>query len=95
MAQISIVTDQNERGNELLILKKARGKINLSEIEDLLRYENGGQYQGQYIIAINATENTCGAQWEDGLEEKGDTVVLQLVELDWGFCPVCGKEMEG
>lgn len=75
----------------VLNLKKKRGKISLSEIEDFLRYESGGQYHGHYAIIINAIESTCGGSgWIDDIEPAGDCVTLYPLE-EQSYCPCCGK----
>lgn len=78
-------------GNCTLWVRKVRGKLTVSEIEELLLYEGNGLYSGQWIIHINASESGCGnSGWDDGAEPKGDTVMLiQILEQE--SCPICGK----
>lgn len=104
---ISFESEKNEHGNWLLRIKKSRGKFTLDEIADLLRYENHGNYQGNYAMFINAGEATCGGSgWDDGTEPKGD--VVELYELhseeicplcfemlpDPDYCPECGTKLK-
>lgn len=76
-------------GNSLLLVEKARGKLNLQEVADHLRYD--WRLQGHYVMLLNATENTCGADWDPFEEEKkGDIWELYRVE-EAEKCPVCSK----
>lgn len=87
---ITFEWDKNIYGKSVLVIRKARGKLTLSEIEELLRYENRGAYNGRYAILVNCAEATCGgAGWGDETEQRGDTVALCEISANED-CPVCG-----
>lgn len=76
-------------GNYVLLIEKKRGKLNLDEIGDFLRYSPSGIYQGNYVAIIRATEATCGVPgWMDDEVPYGDQVELYQVEPGES-CPVC------
>lgn len=79
-AKIEAMWDQDAFGNHLLIISKKRGKLNLEEVGDFLRYSTSGRLQGHYVVVINATEATCGAQWGFDEAPQGDTWELYQVE---------------
>lgn len=91
-AKIEAMWDMDGRDHPVLVLEKKRGKINLAEVEDLLRYSKNGAFQGNYVLLIRAGEATCGGSgWIDDLEEpKGDQWALYQVEAEEP-CPVCGQ----
>lgn len=89
-AKIEAMWDQDAFGNHLLIISKKRGKLNLEEVGDFLRYSTSGRLQGHYVVVINATEATCGAQWGFDEAPQGDTWELCQVE-EGERCPVCSK----
>ena len=83
--------DTNAYGQSVLLIEKQRGKLNLDEIGDFLRYSPLGIYQGNYVAIIRATETTCGGDgWMDDEVPKGDQVELYQVEPGES-CPVCGN----
>ena len=86
-AKINTQWDEDIYGNSLLLVQKNRGKINLDEVT--LRYD--WRLQGHYVMILNATEATCGADWDFFEEEKkGET--WELYKVDEGEkCPVCNK----
>ena len=61
-AKINTQWDEDIYGNSLLLVQKNRGKLNLDEVEDALRYD--WRLQGHYVMLLNATEATCGADWD-------------------------------
>lgn len=78
-AKINTQWDEDIYGNSLLLVQKNRGKLNLDEVVDALRYD--WRLQGHYVMLLNATEATCGADWDFFEEEKkGDTWELYRVE---------------
>lgn len=88
-AKINIQWDEDIYGNSLLLIQKNRGKLNLDEVVDTLRYD--WRLQGHYVMILNATEATCGADWDFFEEEKkGETWELYRVE-EGEKCPVCNK----
>lgn len=86
---ISVQGSYDRNGEPILRIAKKRGKLTLGEIEDILRYENGQQRCGYYLIILNCTEATIGA---NGLFEEedppGDSVDLYRIE-EGDACPVC------
>lgn len=56
--KISIEWDEDIYGNSLLLVRKNRGKLNLDEVLDAIRYD--WRIQGHYVMILNATEATCG-----------------------------------
>lgn len=91
-AKLRAQWDMDVHGQSVLLIEKKRGKLNLDEIGDFLRYSPGGIYQGHYVAIINATEATCGASgWMDDETPQGDAVELYKVE-DGETCPVCQHE---
>ena len=90
-AKVTAMWDMDGRDHPVLVVEKKRGKINLAEVEDLLRYSKRGAFQGNYVLLIRATEATCGGSgWMDEEEPKGDQWVLYRVEQGEP-CPVCSR----
>ena len=89
-AKINTHWDEDICGNSLLIVEKGRGKLNFDEVADLLRYD--WRLQGHYVMHINATEATCGVDWDPfgETERKGDLWELYRIE-EQEKCPVCNK----
>lgn len=98
--------EKNIYGSSVLIIRKSRGKLTLQEIEELLRYERGGIFNGRYAILLNCSEATCGgAGWGDETEPRGDIVELCEVQSeeecpickamlpDKDYCPHCGESL--
>lgn len=105
---ITVKRYQDTYGQDVLLVEKKRGKLNLDEVEDLLRYSERGMRQGCYVMIIRATESTCeGAGWMDEVEPKGDTWELYQVEQEepcpvcrelipaYQWCPECGASLIG
>ncbi len=107
-AKIEAMWDCDMHDNSILVLEKKRGKLNLSEVGDFLRYEKSGSFQGHWAMIINATEATCGGSgWMYEEEPKGDQWELYRVEqgepcpvcrklappFEW--CPMCGESLTG
>lgn len=91
-AKLTAQWDEDVYGQSVLLIEKKRGKMNLDEIGDFLRYSPGGMYQGHYVAIINATEATCGVSgWMDDGKSQGDSVELYKVE-EGEPCPVCRHE---
>lgn len=96
-------------GKSVLHVEKKRGKLNLEEVGDFLRYSEYGSLQGVYVALINAQEATCGGSgWiYDTEEQKGDLLDLYKVEQgepcpvcakvtpDFQYCPECGAPLQG
>lgn len=61
-AKINTHWDEDIYGNSILVVEKGRGKLNFDEVADLLRYD--WKLQGHYVMLINATEATCGVDWD-------------------------------
>ena len=78
-------------GRMYLKISKARGKLTLEEIQDLLLYENNQKLCGHYAILLNCSEETIGG---NGVylekDSKGDSVGLYQIEQE-GTCPLCGE----
>ena len=90
-AKIEAMWDMDGRDHPVLVLEKKRGKINLAEVEELLRYSKSGAFQGNYVLIVRAGEATCGGSgWMDEEEPKGDQWVLYKVEQGEP-CPVCSR----
>ena len=90
-AKIEAMWDYDMHDNSILVLEKKRGKLNLDEVGDFLRYEKSGSFQGNYVLIIRATEATCGGSgWMDEVEQKGDQRELYRVEQGEP-CPVCSR----
>lgn len=89
-AKINTHWDEDIYGNSILVVEKGRGKLNFDEVADLLRYD--WKLQGHYVMLINATEATCGVDWDPfgEIEKKGDTWKLYRIE-EQEKCPVCSK----
>lgn len=66
--KISTEWDEDIYGNSLLLVRKNRGKLNLDEVLDAIRYD--WRIQGHYVMILNATEATCGVGWDLFGEEK-------------------------
>lgn len=91
MKGITVEWGKDFAGNNTLLIMKARGKLTISEIEELLLYEGNGAYSGQWVIHINASESAYGGSgWDDGTAPKGDAIMLLQI-LEQESCPICGK----
>lgn len=84
----------DRRGKNMLVLRKARGKFTLKEIEEILLYECRGAFNGRYALVVNTTENAAGgAGWGDEIEYPGDMV--ELYPFDNGEdCPICNEMLQ-
>lgn len=93
-AKIEAIDNVDMFGDSVLTLTKKRGKLNLEEIGDFLRYSTYGMYQGDWVIVIRAGEQTCGGSgWDlDMKKDPGDEVDLYKLEQQEA-CPVCRKEL--
>jgi hypothetical protein len=91
---ISVERTRNYRGQEIVRVRKQRGRLTLEEVQDALRdqklnAENWNQpFFGHYAIILHCQEES-GAGYLDEDEPEGDTVELYQLE-DSGDCPVCG-----
>lgn len=108
-AKLKAWWDEDVFGKSVLRVEKKRGKLNLEEVGDFLRYSEYGLLQGVYVAMINAQESTCGGSgWIDEMEErKGDILDLYKVEQgepcpvcakvtpDFQYCPDCGAPLQG
>lgn len=108
-AKLKAWWDEDIFGKSILRVEKKRGKLNLEEVGDFLRYSEYGLLQGVYVAMINAQESTCGGSgWIDEVEEnKGDMLDLYKVEQgepcpvcakvtpDFEYCPECGAPLQG
>ncbi len=107
-AKVEAMWDMDGMDHPVLVVEKKRGKLNLAEVEDLLRYKKSGAFQGNYVLIIRATEATCGGSgWTDEKEPKGDQWSLYMVESEepcpvcgelappFEWCPMCGKSLTG
>ena len=45
-----------------IVIKKKRGKLALDEIQDILRFEDYQQWNGQYVLFLNCSEATLGGK---------------------------------
>jgi hypothetical protein len=83
---ISFEWDKDFRGNEILLVRKTRGKISISELQEGL--SKNYNFLGGWAVIIKATEE-AGYQCVPGAGElKGDVVELRRVD-DWEDCPIC------
>lgn len=93
---LTAIWDNDLHGRSILRIKKARGKLTIDEIEDVLRYGNtssGTQLNGHYVMFLNCSEESCGGNGLGflGMEDPpGDCVNLYEV-WDSNDCPICGK----
>ena len=79
------------RGNSVLVARKSRGKISVSELQEAMGRDC--RYQGHWGIIFKANDD--GYQgWGDNTEPKGD--VLELYRIgDGEDCPVCAAVFSG
>lgn len=88
---IKVWLDRDHHGTEVVRIQKSRGKLTLSEIEEILRYEYNQRWVGHYVILLNCSEATLdGPGIFDEDEPAGDAVDLYRIE-EGEFCPVCGE----
>lgn len=81
--------DMDAFGNSVLILRKKRGKIALSDISEFLMYER--QLYGNFVLFVRSSESMMGGcGWFDDLNQpQGDAVELYEYQPEDG-CPICG-----
>lgn len=67
-----------------IVIKKKRGKLALDEIQDILRFEDYQQWNGQYVLFLNCSEATLGGNgcW-DLLDEPPGDKVMQMKNRDF------------
>lgn len=88
---ITITRDYDRHDTMIVRIQKRRGKLGLSEIEELLRYGSGQEWCGNYAILLNCSEATIGGSGYDIFgEDPGDVVDLYPIE-EGEYCPICGK----
>jgi hypothetical protein len=80
------------RGNSVLVIRKSRGKISVSELQEELRRDY--RYQGYWGIIFKADEEGGYQGWGDHIAPKGD--VLELYRIgDGEDCPICNEIFNG
>lgn len=90
-SKITATYEEDIHGKTVLRLRRKRGKISVSEIEEFLMYES--KLYGFYAIVLRCTESYVGASgWFDELDDPGDVVDLYPIE-DGDNCPVCGRNV--
>ena len=83
---------RKESGTEVLLARKAKGKINIPELQEALRKDY--RYQGHWGIIVKAPEESGYQGWHDSDDPKGD--ILELFKLeDWATCPICAEMFSG
>jgi hypothetical protein len=91
-------------GRSVLLARKARGKISVSEIQEVMMRDE--RYHGAWAVLFRAREDSGYQGWGDD-EPKGD--VLELYQVGDGekcplcaaiyagvdYCPHCGEMLRG
>ena len=86
---VTIERIDDERGYKILI-KKKKGKLSISEIQNLILYESGSNFHGHYAMVLNCSDDAAGGDGLSNEVSEGDSIVLyQLFEGD--TCPVCNN----
>ena len=89
MSKLTATWDNDCYGNQVLVVRKSRGKINHQELSEFLLYQF--RHYGFYINIINANESVVGG---NGMmlddDPKGDIITLYRYDPD-EECPVCRK----
>ena len=81
--------DTNSRGMDVLIARKVRGKISITELqEEMSRNYN---YTGAWAVVFKVSDESYQG-W--GAEPKGDALELYSVD-DWAVCPICTVAFSG
>lgn len=91
---ITVVRKYDHNDIPCIVIKKKRGKLALDEIQDILRFEDYQQWNGQYVLFLNCSEATLGGNgcWDLLDEPPGDTVMLYEVAGN-EECPVCRSNL--
>ena len=45
--------DRDLHDKSIVVIQKRRGHLSLEEIEDILQHEDGGNWNGHYVIHLN------------------------------------------
>ena len=85
MGKLSFEWDKDVHNRDILLARKARGKITVAELQEEL--SKNCNYHGGWAILFKAQEDTYQG-WGDIDEPKGDILELYHV-ADWCDCPVC------
>lgn len=84
--------DQDLYGSDILIVRKNRGKISISELQEAMSADY--RYCGAWAVIFKAREERGYQGWGGGEEPKGDALELYRVE-DWETCPICAATFSG
>ena len=89
----SVAWGSDYRDVPVLTISNKRGKLTLSEIQDILLYEEGQKFSGHYAILLNCSEATVGGNglW-DAEDDQGDAVDLYPID-EYERCPVCANSV--
>lgn len=92
MAKGKLTWEWSDRGNNEIIVRKARGKITIQELQEFLNEgRNYDSFAGMLAVAyfrINGSEYLFDGY--DGEESDGDSVILCMAGDDTP-CPICGR----
>jgi len=83
---ITFEFDNDLRGIEVLLARKSRGKISISEIQEAMRDDN--RFQGGWWAIVFKTQEESYQGWGDINQPKGDVLELYRVD-DLEACPIC------
>ena len=73
---ITVVRKYDHNDIPCIVIKKKRRKLSLDEIQDILRFEDYQQWNGQYVLFLNCSEATLGGNgcWDLLDEPPGDKI---------------------
>ena len=92
MARIKFEWGKDIRENDILIARKARGKISIAELQEEMRDDY--RYEGAWAAVFTVREDMGYQGWGDEDEPKGDALELYRVD-DYEKCPICAVVISG
>jgi len=84
--------DKNIHGKDVLLARKSRGKITISELQEEL--SKNYNFLGHWAVIVKASDESGYQGWGDNDVPKGDIIELHRVD-DWDDCPICAAVISG
>lgn len=91
MANLKYEWDRDRNGNSVLLVRKSRGKISISELQEEL--SNDYRFNGVWAVVFAAREDSYQG-WDGGETPKGDILEVYPIQ-DGESCPACAAVYQG